>query len=54
VRSETYQWQLLQELLLQLLQPEEPGFSTPLMPKRENFFLMSLELHFGHCMAWLP
>jgi len=31
--------------------PEPPaevtGFSTPLIPKRENFFLMFFELHFG-------
>jgi hypothetical protein len=32
--------------------PEPPaevtGFSTPLIPKRENFFLIFFELHFGH------
>ena len=30
-------------------EPEEvTGLSTPLMPKRENFFLMFTEPHFGH------
>ena len=28
--------------------PEVKGFSTPLMPNRENFFVMSPESHFGH------
>ncbi len=42
----------LQEDELQELQPDPPddvtGFSTPLIPKRENFFVTFLELHFGH------
>jgi hypothetical protein len=38
---------VLQEPLLQELHPDEPGFRTPLMPKVENFFLTSSELHFG-------
>jgi hypothetical protein len=40
----------LQDEELQDEQPEPPevtGFSTPLMPNRENFFVMSLEAHFG-------
>ena len=27
---------------------EDAGFSTPLMPKRENFFVILTESHFGH------
>jgi hypothetical protein len=38
---------LLQEVHPELPE-EETGFSTPLMPKRENFFVMFFELHFGH------
>jgi len=47
----TYQWHELQVDLLHEEQPDPPevtGFSTPLMPKSENFFVMFLELHLGH------
>lgn len=48
--------QVLQELLLQELQPELPPplFSTPLIPKVENFFLTDSELHLGHLTIVLP
>ena len=49
------QLQELQEDLLHEEQPELPedvtGFSTPLMPKSENFFVMFLELHFGQATS---
>jgi len=42
----------LQEDELHEEQPEPPeevtGFSTPLIPKRENFFLIFFDPHFGH------
>jgi hypothetical protein len=42
----------LQDDELQELQADPPedvtGFSTPLIPKRENFFVIFLELHLGH------
>jgi hypothetical protein len=38
-------------------QPEPPddvtGFSTPLIPKRENFFVMLCELHRGQSISGL-
>ena len=46
-----YQLHELHDDLLHEVQPELPdeetGFSTPVMPKRENFFVMFFELHFG-------
>jgi hypothetical protein len=40
--------QVLQEPELQLEQPDEVCFSTPLMPKRENFLTTSSEVQPGH------
>jgi len=43
-------WQELQVLLLQDVQPDvvpASGFSVPVALKTENFFFISLELHFG-------
>ena len=51
-KGSTVYWQDLQDDELQELHPDPPddvtGFSTPLIPKRENFFVTFLELHFGH------
>jgi hypothetical protein len=50
----------LQELQVDLLQvphaepAEVTGFSTPLIPKRENFFFTSKEPHEGHFTSLLP
>jgi hypothetical protein len=41
---------------LQDEQPEPPevtGFSTPLMPNRENFFVIFPELHLGQLISGL-
>jgi hypothetical protein len=50
--------QELQEPLLQEVQPadEEPakGFSTPLIPKAEIFFVRSPDEHFGQQTCRLP
>ena len=46
--------QELQEPELQDEQPVEAGFSTPLMPNTESFFLMSAELHFTQDTFWFP
>ena len=49
----TFQWHELHEDELHEEQPEteEVCFSTPLIPKRENFFLMFFELHVGQAIA---
>lgn len=41
---------LLQEDLLHE-EPPEKGFSTPLIPKADIFFVVFLELHLGHLTA---
>ncbi len=44
-----YQWHEVHVDLLHEVQPDPPedvtGFSTPLMPKSENFFVIFFELH---------
>lgn len=44
----------LQEPELQLEQPEEVCFSTPLIPKVENFFTTSPDEQFGHDTEVFP
>ena len=46
--------QELQEPELQLEHPEEVCFSTPLMPKVENFFTTFSETHSGHDTVVFP
>jgi hypothetical protein len=43
----------LHEEELQEVHPEV-CFSTPLIPKTENFFLTFRDLHFGQVTLWLP
>jgi len=53
-RLSVFYLQVLQETELQLEQPAEVCFSTPLMPKRENFFTTSSEVQPGHKTDTLP
>jgi hypothetical protein len=53
-REVSFYLQELQEPELQVEHPEEVCFSTPLMPKSENFFTTSAEVQFGHATVAFP
>jgi hypothetical protein len=53
-RLSAYYLHELQEPELQLEHPEDVCFSTPLMPKVENFFMTLSEAHSGHDTVVFP